>query len=64
MSNHFYLVVETPRGNLVEGMHWFLGAWIAQHLCMGSAGYFNYLLYRKAPHQTNRNETPIQNKLF
>ena len=39
-------------------------AWIAQHLCMGSAGYVNYLLYRKALHQTNRNETPIQNKLF
>ena len=36
-------------------------AWIAQHLCMGSAGYVNYLLYRKAFHQTNRNETPIQN---
>jgi hypothetical protein len=39
-------------------------AWIIQHLCMGSAGYVNYPLYRKALHQTNRNETPIQNKLF
>ena len=39
-------------------------AWIAQHLCMGSAGHVNYLLYRKALHQTNTNETPIQYKLF
>jgi putative transposase len=25
MSNHFHLVVETPRANLVEGMKWLLG---------------------------------------
>ena len=25
MSNHFHLVIETPRGNLVEGMKWLLG---------------------------------------
>ena len=25
MSNHFHLVVETPRPNLVKGMHWLLG---------------------------------------
>src|SRR5438445_13107251 len=25
MSNHFHLVVETPRANLVDGMKWFLG---------------------------------------
>src|SRR5437773_11418403 len=25
MSNHFHLVVETPKGNLVAGMKWFLG---------------------------------------
>src|SRR5215207_9998916 len=25
MSNHFHLVVETPRANLVAGMKWFLG---------------------------------------
>ena len=24
--NHFHLVVETPNGNLVAGMKWFLGA--------------------------------------
>jgi len=24
MSNHFHLVIETPRANLVEGMRWFL----------------------------------------
>ena len=27
MNNHFHLVVETPRANLVEGMHWFLGVY-------------------------------------
>jgi REP element-mobilizing transposase RayT len=25
MPNHFHLVVETPQGNLVAGMKWFLG---------------------------------------
>lgn len=27
MGNHFHLVVETPMGNLVEGMKWFLGTY-------------------------------------
>jgi REP element-mobilizing transposase RayT len=27
MSNHFHLVVETPDGNLVEGMKWLLGTY-------------------------------------
>lgn len=27
MDNHFHLVVETPRGNLVAGMKWFLGTY-------------------------------------
>jgi hypothetical protein len=27
MNNHFHLVVETPRGNLVEGMRWFLAVY-------------------------------------
>lgn len=27
MPNHFHLVVETPRGNLVAGMKWFLGTY-------------------------------------
>jgi putative transposase len=27
MSNHFHPVTETPRGNLVEGMQWFLGVY-------------------------------------
>jgi REP element-mobilizing transposase RayT len=27
MRNHFHLVVETPRGNLVAGMKWFLGTY-------------------------------------
>ena len=27
MSNHFHLVSETPRGNLVHGMQWLLGVY-------------------------------------
>jgi len=27
MPNHFHLLVETPQGNLVDGMKWFLGAY-------------------------------------
>jgi REP element-mobilizing transposase RayT len=27
MSNHFHLVIETPRANLVEGMKWLLGTY-------------------------------------
>jgi len=27
MGNHFHLVSETPRGNLVDGMHWLLGVY-------------------------------------
>jgi REP element-mobilizing transposase RayT len=27
MRNHFHLVVETPNGNLVAGMKWFLSAY-------------------------------------
>ena len=27
MNNHFHLVAETPRGNLVEGMQWLLGVY-------------------------------------
>jgi hypothetical protein len=27
MSNHFHLVVETPRGNLVDGILWLLGVY-------------------------------------
>ena len=27
MSNHFQLVSETPRGNLVRGMQWLLGVY-------------------------------------
>jgi REP element-mobilizing transposase RayT len=30
MSNHFHLVVETPRANLVAGMKWFLGTYTAR----------------------------------
>src|SRR6185295_1676823 len=30
MSNHFHLVVETPRPNLVTGMQWFLGTYTAR----------------------------------
>ena len=27
MRNHFHLVVETPKANLVQGMKWFLGTY-------------------------------------
>lgn len=27
MSNHFHLVIETPKANLVAGMKWFLGTY-------------------------------------
>lgn len=30
MRNHFHFVVETPRGNLVAGMKWFLGTYTAR----------------------------------
>ena len=30
MGNHFHLVVETPKGNLVAGMKWFLGTYTAR----------------------------------
>src|SRR5213596_1008601 len=30
MPNYFHLVVETPRGNLVAGMKWFLGTYTAR----------------------------------
>ncbi len=30
MENHFHLVVETPQGNLVAGMKWFLGTYTSR----------------------------------
>src|SRR6266403_1963205 len=30
MPNHFHLVMETPRANLVAGMRWFLGTYTAR----------------------------------
>src|SRR6266446_1507946 len=30
MGNHFHLVIETPRANLVAGMRWFLGTYTAR----------------------------------
>ncbi|MBC8094927.1 MAG: transposase [Akkermansiaceae bacterium] len=30
MPNHFHLVVETPRANLVLGMKWFLGTYTSE----------------------------------
>jgi REP element-mobilizing transposase RayT len=30
MSNHFHLVVETPKANLVAGMKWFMGTYTSR----------------------------------
>ena len=30
MTNHFHLVLETPQGNLVAGMKWFLGTYTSR----------------------------------
>ena len=30
MSNHFHLVIETPKANLVAGMKWFLGTYTSR----------------------------------
>ena len=30
MHNHFHLIIETPRANLVEGMQWFLGVYTSR----------------------------------
>src|SRR5207248_10248565 len=30
MRNHFHLVIETPKPNLVEGMKWFLGTYTSR----------------------------------
>src|SRR5947199_10523576 len=30
MSNHFHLVIETPRGNLADGMKWLLGTYTSR----------------------------------
>ena len=30
MPNHFHLVVQTPKANLVAGMHWLLGTYTAR----------------------------------
>jgi hypothetical protein len=49
MPDHFHLVVETPRANLVAGMKWSLGTvnWIAERLQMGAPGYVHHLLHRR-----------------
>lgn len=33
MGNHFHLLAETPRANLVAGMKWFPGTYTAQFNC-------------------------------
>jgi len=30
MANHFHLVIETPRANLIAGMRWLLGTYTAR----------------------------------
>ena len=53
MSNHFHLVLETPQGNLVAGMKWFLGTSTSQfnrvvddiRAALILAAFFLFLLY-------------------
>ena len=44
MSNHFHLVLETPRANLVAGMKWFLGTYT-----MGTWTHVSNRLYHVKP---------------
>jgi putative transposase len=56
MSNHLHLVVETPLGNLVAGMNWFLGThtvrFNARHRLHGHlfAGRYKSLVVDDADH--------------
>ncbi|MFN2509805.1 MAG: transposase, partial [Chthoniobacterales bacterium] len=56
MSNHFHLVLETPAGNLVAGMKWFLGTYTvrfnARHRLRGHlfAGRYKSLLVDDSDH--------------
>ena len=57
MSNHFHLVAETSRGNLVDGMKWLLGVY---------ANRFNHLIqslrdWRRIGHHAN--PTPLRSSL-
>ena len=53
MSNHFHLVLETPQGNLVAGMKWFLGTSTSRfnrvvddiRAALILAAFFLFLLY-------------------
>lgn len=47
MTNHFHIVVATPRGNLPEGMHWLLSAFSNKHRQFrGSIGHVFQSRYR------------------
>lgn len=57
MGNHFHLVVETPQGNLVAGMKWFLGTYTSRfnsrHRLRGhlfSGRYKSLIVDDKDPH--------------
>jgi len=39
MPNHFHLVVETPRANLVAGVKWFLGTYTARFIVESTVAY-------------------------
>ena len=65
-GNHFHLVVETPKANLVAGMKVSLAAklraettvtlgWISERLRMGTRGHLTHLLYHQA--RTDRLDT-------
>src|SRR5204863_16214 len=61
MNNHFHLVSEIPRANLVEGMQWFLGVYINRF----NEGQLHRILtefldyYRRArPHKSLADDSP------
>jgi REP element-mobilizing transposase RayT len=52
MSNHFHLVVETPRANLIVGMKWLLGSYTMRfNRRQRLSGHLFAGRYKSAPHR-------------
>jgi putative transposase len=49
MSNHFHLVSETPRGNLVHGMQWLLGVYTSRSSVYGGGHARRFLATASQP---------------